>query len=150
MRPLKEFLDQRVKDVTERHAIDDSKALRHVLISGPLGAGKSTAAKFICDMFELTGGPSSTTPRAMRYSEYGTTRVCGNPGVAGTYMWLSWYVFCSILAGLDAQGVCGAGCDDEMPEWEEGKWESKKRHAYLIDVVRPAGIPRLGLRSTHS
>ena len=58
MRPLKEFLDQRVKDVTERHAIDDSKALRHVLISGPLGAGKSTAAKFICDMFELTGGPS--------------------------------------------------------------------------------------------
>ena len=83
--PLKAFVRQRVKDVAGRTMLGDTRKLRHVLVFGAHGAGKSTAAERLSDMFQIMGD----------------VRTHG---------------------------------DDEVPEWEDGKWESKERHAYRVDL----------------
>ena len=79
MEPLKEFVRKMVKDATNRRMLGDSAKLRHILVSGELGTGKSTAAEHICEMLKLTGGIKTHS--------------------------------------------------EEVPEWDDGKWESKAKHA---------------------
>ena len=104
MEPLKEFVRKMVKDATNRRMLGDSAKLRHILVSGELGTGKSTAAEHICEMLKLTGGIKTHS--------------------------------------------------EEVPEWDDGKWESKAKHACAarsthrayagpMHLCRPAAISLL-------
>ena len=55
MKPLKEFVRQRVADLTGRGLLGEKTKLRHILICGELGTGKNLASTTAFELFKLTG-----------------------------------------------------------------------------------------------
>ena len=79
MQPLKAFAGQRMKDIAGRKIVGDSTALRHILLTGELGTGKTIAAANMCAMFLLTDGIATHSVEVPGGSGGG----CGGGGCGG-------------------------------------------------------------------
>jgi hypothetical protein len=67
LKPVKEFVRQRIADMAGRTAASDSAQCRHIMIFGELGTGKNIASKTVCDLFILANyltGRTSQIPEA--------------------------------------------------------------------------------------
>jgi hypothetical protein len=67
LKPVKEFVRQRIADMAGRTAASDSTQCRHIMIFGELGTGKNIASKTVCDLFILAKyltGRTSQIPEA--------------------------------------------------------------------------------------
>ena len=63
MKPLKEFVRQRIADAVGRKLLKEEDTVRHLLVVGALGTGKDKAASAVVDLLKITG--------ALRQSKHG-------------------------------------------------------------------------------